>query len=145
MRLLPERPDHVGRRLARQAQESDPDRDRGRDGRQSLPLRYLSADRQGDPPRLRTRAGIGEANMTKQILSRRSFIQASVAVGGGLMLGFHMPDALAATIGPRTQSTTTAVGTEVTAWIVIAKHSTVTLRIPHTETRHDATPPPALL
>ena len=39
--------------------------------------------------------------MTKQTLSRRSFIQASVAVGGGLMLGFHMPVALAATIGPR--------------------------------------------
>ena len=59
MRLLPERPDHVGRCLARQAQESDPDRDRGRDGRQSLPLRHLSTDRPGDPPRLRTRAGIG--------------------------------------------------------------------------------------
>ena len=71
--------------------------------------------------------------MTKQILSRRSFIQASVAVGGGLMLGFHMPEALAATIGPRTQSTTTAVGTEINAWIVIDRDSTVTLRIPHTE------------
>jgi hypothetical protein len=36
--------------------------------------------------------------MTKQNPSRRSFIQASVAAGGGLMLGFHMPQALAATI-----------------------------------------------
>jgi len=71
--------------------------------------------------------------MTKQTLSRRSFIQASVAVGGGLMLGFHMPEALAATIGPKTQSTTTAVGTEINAWIVIDKDGTVTLRIPHTE------------
>jgi isoquinoline 1-oxidoreductase beta subunit len=71
--------------------------------------------------------------MTQQILSRRSFMQATVAVGGGLMLGFHMPEAEAATIGPRTQSTTTAVGTEVNAWIVIDKDSTVTLRIPHTE------------
>jgi isoquinoline 1-oxidoreductase beta subunit len=71
--------------------------------------------------------------MTKQILSRRSFIQASVAVGGGLMLGFHMPDALAASIGPRTQSTTTASGTEINAWIVIDRDGTVTLRIPHTE------------
>ena len=34
-------------------------RDRGRDGRQSLPLRDLSADRPGDPSRLRNRAGIG--------------------------------------------------------------------------------------
>ena len=71
--------------------------------------------------------------MTKQILSRRSFIKASVAASGGLMLGFHMPVALAASIGPRTQSTTTAVGTEINAWIVIDKDSTVTLRIPHTE------------
>ena len=71
--------------------------------------------------------------MTKQILSRRSFIQASVAAGGGLMLGFHMPVALAASIGPRTQSTTTASGIEINAWIVIDKDGTVTLRIPHTE------------
>jgi isoquinoline 1-oxidoreductase beta subunit len=71
--------------------------------------------------------------MTKQILSRRSFIQASVAASGGLMLGFHMPVALAASIGPRTQSTTTAAGTEINAWIVIDKDGTITLRIPHTE------------
>jgi isoquinoline 1-oxidoreductase subunit beta len=71
--------------------------------------------------------------MAVQTLSRRSFIQATVAAGGGLMLGFHMPVALAASIGPRTQSTTTAVGTEVNAWIVIDKDNAVTLRIPHTE------------
>ena len=40
---------------------------------------------------------------------------------------------MAASIGPRTQSTTTAVGTEINAWIVIDKDGTVTLRIPHTE------------
>ena len=71
--------------------------------------------------------------MTAQTLSRRTFIRASVAVGGGLMLGFHMPETLAATISPRSQSTTTAVGTEVNAWIVIDRDGTVTLRIPHTE------------
>jgi isoquinoline 1-oxidoreductase subunit beta len=71
--------------------------------------------------------------MTKQTLSRRSFIQASVAVGGGLMLGFHMPQSSAATISPRTQATTAAVGAEINAWIVIDKDGTVTLRIPHTE------------
>ena len=71
--------------------------------------------------------------MTIQTLSRRSFIRASVAAGGGLMLGFHMPVALAASIAPRTQSTTTAVGIEINAWIVIDKDGTVTLRIPHTE------------
>ena len=71
--------------------------------------------------------------MTAQTLSRRTFIRASVAVGGGLMLGFHMPETLAATISPRSQSTTTAVGTEINAWIVIDQDGTVTLRIPHTE------------
>jgi isoquinoline 1-oxidoreductase beta subunit len=71
--------------------------------------------------------------MTKQTLSRRSFIQTSVAAGGGLMLGFHMPHSLAATISPRTQSASTAVGTEINAWVVIDKDGTVTLRIPHTE------------
>jgi isoquinoline 1-oxidoreductase beta subunit len=71
--------------------------------------------------------------MKTQNLSRRSFLQASVAAGGGLMLGFHMPVALAASTGPGTQSTPTAVGTEINAWIVIDKDGTVTLRIPHTE------------
>src|SRR3954466_6001171 len=71
--------------------------------------------------------------MKTQNLSRRSFLQASAAAGGGLMLRFHMPVALAATTSPRTQSTTTAVGTEINAWIVIDKDGTVTLRIPDTE------------
>ncbi len=71
--------------------------------------------------------------MTKPVLSRRFFLKASVAVGGGLILGFHMPDALAASIGARPQSTTTASGTEINAWLVIDKDGTVTIRIPHTE------------
>ena len=71
--------------------------------------------------------------MNIQNISRRSFIKTAVAAGGGLMLGFHMPAALAASIGSKTQSTTTAIGTEINAWIVIDKDGTVTLRIPHTE------------
>src|SRR5207244_507236 len=78
-------------------------------------------------------AQASERDMTNQILSRRAFIQASVATGGGFMLGFHMPVALAASIGPQPQSTTSASGIEVNAWIVIDRDSTVTLRIPHTE------------
>src|SRR3954452_11995188 len=96
-------------------------------------MRHLSAHHAGGPTRRRDCTGIREAAMTKQTLSRRSFIQASVAASGGLMLGFHMPQALAATISPRTQSTTTAVGTEINAWVVIDRDGTVTLRIPHTE------------
>jgi isoquinoline 1-oxidoreductase beta subunit len=71
--------------------------------------------------------------ITKKTLSRRDFIQASAAVGGGLMLGFHMPIAEAATISPKATSTSTAVGTEINAWLVIDKDNTVTMRIPHTE------------
>src|SRR3954463_9868817 len=71
--------------------------------------------------------------MNKRTFPRRSFLQTSVAAGGGLMIGFHMPVALAASISPKTQSTTTAVGIEINAWIVIDKDGTVTLRIPHTE------------
>jgi hypothetical protein len=56
------------------------------------------------------------------------------------MLGFHMPEAVAATIGARPQSTTTAIGTEINAWIVIDKDGTVTLRIPHTEMGQAASP-----
>ena len=71
--------------------------------------------------------------ITNKTLSRRSFIQASAAVGGGLMIGFHMPQAEAATISPKTSSTSTAIGTEINAWLVIDKDNTVTMRIPHTE------------
>jgi isoquinoline 1-oxidoreductase beta subunit len=70
--------------------------------------------------------------ISKKTLSRRSFIQASAAVGGGLMLGFHMPIANAATISPKAH-TASAAGTEINAWLVIDKDNTVTMRIPHTE------------
>jgi isoquinoline 1-oxidoreductase beta subunit len=70
---------------------------------------------------------------SKPNLSRRSFIQGAAAAGGGLLIGFHMPLADAATIGPNTQSLTTAVGTEINAWLVIDRDNTVTIRIPHTE------------
>jgi len=49
------------------------------------------------------------------------------------MIGFCMPSALAATIGPKPQSLTTASGAEINAWLVIDKDGIVTMRIPHTE------------
>jgi isoquinoline 1-oxidoreductase beta subunit len=70
--------------------------------------------------------------LSNKTLSRRSFIQASAAVGGGLMLGFHMPLANAATISPKAHMAS-AAGTEINAWLVIDKDNTVTMRIPHTE------------
>ncbi len=66
-------------------------------------------------------------------LSRRSLIRTSVAIGGGLALGFHLPEASAASIPAGSQATTAASGTEINAWIVIDRDNTVTLRIPHTE------------
>jgi len=71
--------------------------------------------------------------LSNKTLTRRSFIQASAAIGGGLMIGFHMPTAFAATISSKATSTSTAVGTEINAWLVIDKDNTVTMRIPHTE------------
>src|SRR5687767_4913549 len=76
--------------------------------------------------------------MTEQVqnvavnTSRRFFIQASAAIGGGLVLGFHLPTALAAKINSRPM-TSPPQGTEVNAWLAIASDGTVTIRVPHTE------------
>jgi isoquinoline 1-oxidoreductase subunit beta len=66
------------------------------------------------------------------ILSRRTFIQASAAVGGGLMIGFNMPSAEAAKIESKPWATGPQ-GTEINAWLAINTDGTVTIRIPHTE------------
>ncbi len=71
--------------------------------------------------------------MTKTELSRRTFIRTSLAAGGGLMMGFHMPVRRPRGSSPSTQSTTTAGGTEINAWLAIDEDGTVTLRVPHTE------------
>lgn len=65
-------------------------------------------------------------------LSRRTFIQAGAAIGGGLLLGFYLPQARAAKINSRPW-TSPPQGTEVNAWLAINTDGTVTIRIPHTE------------
>ena len=70
--------------------------------------------------------------MSNKTLTRRTFIQTSVAAGGGMLLGFHIPAALAARIEPTPWKTPTG-GVEVNAWLTIDKDNTVTIRIPHTE------------
>jgi isoquinoline 1-oxidoreductase beta subunit len=70
--------------------------------------------------------------MTATNISRRSFIQSTAAaVGGGLVLGFHIP-ARAATTGAKIL-TKMPEGVEVNAWLSIDPTGLVTIRVPHTE------------
>jgi len=70
--------------------------------------------------------------MTDVNLSRRALIQTSVGAAGGLLLGFHVPDAHAAKTESRPWTTPTK-GVEVNAWLAIDPDGTVTIRVPHTE------------
>ena len=56
--------------------------------------------------------------------SRRKFLKQSAAVGGGLSVGFHIPEALAA--GP-------AAAPEINAWVVIRPDETVIIRYARSE------------
>jgi isoquinoline 1-oxidoreductase beta subunit len=68
--------------------------------------------------------------MTARNLSRRRFIQTAAA--GGLMLGFHIPVAKAATTGAK-PLTKMPEGVEINAWLSIDAKGLVTIRVPHTE------------
>jgi isoquinoline 1-oxidoreductase beta subunit len=65
-------------------------------------------------------------------LSRRTVIRTMAGVGGGMILGFHVPDAVAAVIAPKPWTTPTD-GVEINAWLAIDADGTVTIRVPHTE------------
>jgi isoquinoline 1-oxidoreductase subunit beta len=65
-------------------------------------------------------------------ISRRTFIRTSLAAGGGLLLGFHIPRALAADVESQPWTTPTN-GVEINAWLTIDKDGVVTIRVPHTE------------
>jgi isoquinoline 1-oxidoreductase beta subunit len=66
-------------------------------------------------------------------VSRRFFIQSSLAAGGGLMLGFHMPTSAEAAYTDAKPWKTPEKGIEVNAWLVLDTDGTVTIRVPHTE------------
>ena len=64
-------------------------------------------------------------------LSRRAFLQISVAAGGGMLLGFYAPvDAADVAAQPWTSPTN---GVEINAWLTIDAKGGVTIRVPHTE------------
>ena len=60
-------------------------------------------------------------------LSRRKFIVGTVAAGGGLMLGFHLP------FGAGTAEAKSAAVAEVNAWVMIKADETVHVRIARSE------------
>lgn len=65
-------------------------------------------------------------------VSRRTFIRTMAGAGGGLILGFHIPGALASVVAPKPWTTPTD-GVEINAWLTIDADGTVTIRVPHTE------------
>lgn len=74
-----------------------------------------------------------DAAMTEANLSRRTFIHAALAVGGGLAIGFHIPSkAEAALVSPEPWKDPSG-GTEINAWLTIDPAGIVTVRVPHTE------------
>lgn len=70
--------------------------------------------------------------MTVKSLSRRNFIQASAAISGGFVLGFYMPQSMAAKVDSKPW-TSPPQGVEVNAWLAIGADGTITIRVPHTE------------
>ena len=59
--------------------------------------------------------------------SRREFLQRSAVAGGGLVLGFHLPAALAQKSGGK------ARGSEVNAWVVVNPDNSVIIRYARAE------------
>ena len=65
-------------------------------------------------------------------VTRRHFLKVTAAAGGGLLIGFHIPEALAATVQPKPW-TAPPQGAEINAWLAIDAEGNVTIRVPHTE------------
>ena len=69
-------------------------------------------------------------------LTRRKFITASATAGGGLVLGFYIPDVFSNDIDTASQpweTYTDKAGAEVNAWLVISADDTVTIRVAQSE------------
>ncbi len=65
-------------------------------------------------------------------ISRRAVIRTMALAGGGMILGFKVPSAMASVVAPKPWTTPTG-GEEINAWLMIDADGTVTIRVPHTE------------
>ena len=65
---------------------------------------------------------------TAAMVSRRSFVVGSAAAGGGLALGFNLPD-----IGTALAQAAGSEGTEVNAWVLIKPDDTCVIRVARSE------------
>lgn len=73
-----------------------------------------------------------DAVVSEVDVSRRTFLKVSAAAGGGMILGFYVPDAISAAVQPKPW-TSPPQGAEINAWLAIDAHGNVTVRVPHTE------------
>ena len=65
-------------------------------------------------------------------VTRRHFLKVSAAAGGGLLIGFYLPEAEAASVNAKPW-TAPPQGAEINAWLAIDAEGNVTIRVPHTE------------
>src|SRR5580704_15894007 len=140
MRILPVGADHGRGRPAQAKTEADRRRHQPRDD-QHLSLRHLSAHPGGHSPRGRAAGLRGGPTMTAKVemtpkvdMSRRDFLASTAAVGGAMVLGFHLPPegAQAAPIQGQPWYRDALVP-EINAWLTIAPDDTVTNRVAQTE------------
>src|SRR5262249_14236653 len=92
----------------------------------------------GDPPGSRIAGVRGKPSMTTKHsnsdVTRRDFLASTAAVGGAMVLGFHVPAAAAgadAISGEPWYRDPTVP--EINAWLTIAPDDTVTIRVAQTE------------
>src|SRR5262249_11842145 len=123
MRLLPARADDV--RGLPAGGKSEPNRrgHRRRNERQPLPLRDLSSNSKSRPSRGRYRRRKRRTPMNSSGVSRRAFLTAAVATGGGLLIGPLLDSELLASTG----TTQGASEVSLNAWIRISPDNVVTL------------------
>ncbi|MGE0294994.1 MAG: molybdopterin cofactor-binding domain-containing protein, partial [Hyphomonadaceae bacterium] len=70
--------------------------------------------------------------MTATPITRRHFLKVSAFSGGGLLIGFYLPELDAASIQSQPW-TALPQGAEINAWLAIDAEGNITIRVPHTE------------